>query len=287
MLSTPTVPDFMTMTLALLFGLSAVTAAVLLALFNASRAGFATPDMPAQLVANKTIFLNGRVKRRAFYASLALQFGLATVCVLWLDGYDYLPGNLPAGHGGIGAYLDADKSADEIRLSRILACDWSDRFRLSTLLSRPDTASFQLENSAGAQEFIAFAKAMEINFQMQAPMAVQSLTERLHPVFIVLGGMFLVVARGLVRQGEDDPTLPVRAIAQAALLAFCFVHLAYFAILSYHASTEVARAFAAGRVVCTSHVAPFFIAQSQALSVSAIGLLGLFVMSPRQIFRSL
>ena len=128
---------------------------------------------------------------------------------------------------------------------------------------------------------------MESQFQFQAPMAVQSLTERLNPVFLVLGGLFLVSARGLVRQGEDDATLPLRALAEGALLAFCFVFLSYFAILGYHASTEVARAFAAGRVVCTSHIAPFFIAQSQALSTSALCLLALFVASPRPVFRNL
>ncbi|TNF57439.1 MAG: hypothetical protein EP307_14035 [Rhodobacteraceae bacterium] len=280
MLSTPVVPHFASFGLvlfALMAGLSVIALGVLV---RQSRAGFEGVPLSA-------ILARGRLKRQGFYAVLALQFALASGFVLWLDRHEFMPGDVPAGHGGIAAYLGPDKATDEIRLARILACDWSDRFRPSALIAGASADAPALPDTPDAAAFRAFAAAIEANFQFQAPMAVQSLTERLNPVFVVLGGLFLVTARGLVRRGEDDETLPVRSVFEGGLLAFCFVFLAYFAIIGYHASTEVARAFAAGRVVCTSHVAPFFIAQSQALSTSAVCLLVLFLASPRPIFRNL
>jgi hypothetical protein len=128
---------------------------------------------------------------------------------------------------------------------------------------------------------------MEFNFATQAPAAIRSLPDKLNPVFAVLGAFFLVAARGLVQQGQDDKSFAVKSVPQIALLAFCFTLLAYYAILNYHASTELARALGAGRVVCSAQVTPFFVAQAQALSTAALGLLALFVLSPRPIFRNL
>jgi len=284
--ATPMVPDFKVVAFALAGSLGALTIVLLFLLITQARGGFAAATGKAR-VRYKTVFLTGRLQRRAFYTILAMQFATASMAVIWLDSYTYMSGDVPAGHGGIAAYLSPDKSMTNVRLSRILACDLSDRFQLSALLDPPAKASPTLPQTEESAQFTAFVQAMEAGFVRQAPAAIKSLTEQLRPVFVVLGGLFLVIARGVAQQGSDDSRFPVRRVIDAGVLAFCFVFLAYFAILSYHASTEVARAFAAGRVVCTSHVAPFFIAQSQALTTAAVGLLILFVLSPRPIFRNL
>jgi hypothetical protein len=134
-------------------------------------------------------------------------------------------------------------------------------------------------------EFDAFMSDLESKFRNHAPDAIHKLTDRLNPVFAILSAFFLIVARSLFQSGDPDLGFSITAALNGGILAFTFVLLGYFVILGYHGSTEVSAAFAAGRVLCIAHVAPFYVAQTQALVGSTVGLLLLFILSPGAIFR--
>ncbi len=222
--------------------------------------------------------------------------------VIWLNEFKYLSPDTRPGHQSIGAYLAEKKDPVKIALTRILACDWSDRFKTSEIKAIVDAlAQPTAQPAPGAvvapkapgvdtarlDEFLKFSAAVEKEFISEAPSAIQNLITQLQPVYVILGALFVIVLRGLVQQSNKAQVFRMQSVAEGALLAFCLVLLAYYVILSYHSGTEVARAMAAGRIVCTDFVSPYFEAQAQCLSLSSIILLSLFVLSPKPIFRNI
>jgi hypothetical protein len=248
------------------------------------------------------ILRRGVIPNKTFFTLLAAQFAVAMTFVIWLNEFKYLSQDVRPGHQSIGAYLSEEKDPVKIALARILACDWSDRFKTSEIKAivdalahppaQPAPATAATPNSisvdtARLDEFLKFAAALEKEFIGEAPSAIQNLITQLQPVYVILGALFLVTLRGLVQQADKARGFRMKSAAEGALLAFCLVLLAYFVILSYHSGTEVARAIAAGRIVCTDFVSPYFEAQARCLSLSAIILLSLFVSSPKPIFRNI
>ena len=330
MLSEPTVPSFLWMTAILAASLSLLTLGFVTILIHRSWKSFAESFLPARnpmpavpppesemsdhtcsgsseakesaaqgdaQISVIDILSRGIIPNKTFFALLALQFSVAIGFVLWLNDFEYLPADAKPGHQGIGAFLGDEKDPVEIAMARILACDWSDRFKASEIneiaeaLAQPAPPATAAAlpgppavDTARLEAFLEFAAAVEKEFISEAPSAIQRLVAQLQPVYVILGALFVIILRRLVRQTDG---FRMQSTIEGALLAFCLVFLAYYVILSYHAGTEVARAIAAGRIVCTDYVKPFFASQAQCLSLSAIILVSLFVISPQPILRNI
>lgn len=237
-----------------------------------------------------TVVKKGRLPPSSFILILAAQFIVGTVFILGLNNIRFVDHDW-----GLGAYVGHNTTKIDVQLSLIPVCNWSDRYpedRLDRIIAKEDVPLRDPmrdipEDDQRLIEFQEFADGLGEEFRSQAPDAILNLTERLNPIFAILSAFFLIVARSVLRKDEDPKSYPMTSLLGGGVLALCFVMLGYFLILGYHTSTEVSAAFAAGRIVCVAHVAPFYVAQTQALVVSTVGLAVLFVITPGSIFRKI
>ncbi len=280
----PSVPDFSLLIGIVAAALTVVSLGFLGGMAVQSRRGFGTGLRGAVAALRQ-----GRLPARSFYAVLAAQFAVAAVILIVLDDVRYVENEL-----GLGAYVSHNTTQFDRRLELTPVCGWRDLYpvgRMAAIIRGDDVPlrdpDFTLPDDPRIAEFNAFLSDLEGQFRRQAPDAILGLTERLNPVFAILSAFFLVVARSLFQSGDPKRGFAISATLRGAGLAVAFVMLGYFVILSYHASTEVAAGLAAGRVLCVSHVAPFFVAQTHALVTITAVLLVLFVLSPGAVFRKL
>lgn len=288
---TPTVPDFKFLAVSLAAVLLLATAMIVVYMARKSRASFAAiEERDPSTVSLWDVIRRGRLPAGSFYFILTIQFLIAGSYVLQLDKIRYVDDNR-----GLAAYeKDHNTTNFDVHVALIPHCHWGDRYdegRIDDIvagnpppLRDPD---YTLPEDQRITEFSDFAQAVSNEFRKQGPGAIRNLTERLNPIFAIISAFFLISLRGVLKKGEKVSSYPMKSALGGVILSFCFVLLAYFVILGYHASTEVSAAYAAGRVVCVGHVKAFFEGQTLALVFSTIGLLMLFVMSPRPIFRNI
>ncbi len=247
-----------------------------------------TEEIPTFNFAMKRILKRGRLTNRAFFYALATQFLIATCAILLLNEYRYVNDD----RGLAAQDHDRSKTDVEVFMDLIPICNWGDRFDQPELdavwRDSGGPASGEIEEfweDRELREFEAFAAFLAEAFRSEAPAAVQGLNEQLNPVFAILSLFFLVCVKSVVRHDDDSETYALAGLVSSGLLSVSFAMLGYFLILAYHAAVEVSAAFAAGRILCVAHVAPYFVAQSQALTVAAITMLVAFAMAPSPILR--
>lgn len=269
--------------------LSVVTAVILLFMARKSQSLFDVEmeDGPVRQPLIK-IVQRGQLPASSFYFILATQFVISTAFLLWINNITFVDD-----YRGLGAYSGHNTTEVDVQMALIPVCNWSDRYpqpRLDSIISGEDIQLREPmrdipEDDPRLIEFQAFADGLAEEFRSQAPDAILNLTERLNPIFAILSAFFLICARSVLRKEDNPESFATIGLVGGGMLAFCFLMLGYFVILGYHASTEVSAAFAAGRIICVAHIAPFYVAQTQTLVVATVGLAVLFVLSPGSVFR--
>jgi hypothetical protein len=288
----PSVPSFALITTSIAGAIALVTLSAFLLMIQLSKRQFSRSDdttaTPKFHVAMKRILKKGRLANRAFFYALTVQFFFATCAILLLNEYRYVSDQ----RGLAAQYHDRSKTEIEVFMDLIPVCNWGDRFDQSELdavwrdSGGPTRGSIEeFWEDRALREFETFAVFLSEAFRTESPAAVQRLNEQLNPVFAILSLFFLVCVRSVVRHEEDPETYTLTVLVSSGLLAVSFAMLGYFVVLAYHAAVEVSAAFAAGRIVCVAHVAPYFVAQSQALAIAAITMLAAFAMAPSPILR--
>lgn len=291
-----TAPDFLNLNLWLSTALALTLAMSIVGLVARSWAIFAIRhDRETPVARLRRMLTLGRVRPGSYYGTAALLFAVAAGAVIWLNAYPYV-----SHEKGLSAYLgdlearegDQRVLADDGQRLRapITDCGWDDRFsrtQLERRWTKQGRATGASPRDPYVIDYLEFRTAVENDFRRQAPSAIASLSDELAPVFAVLGALFLIAARGLLRAPTETSGFAPGQVVLLALLAHAFSMLAYFAILEYHVGVEISRALASGRIVCADHVSELFVAQLRALFVAGMLLFAIISLAPGPILSRL